>query len=138
MNYRSAIGYGTGRLLEDETEIMSAFKALADRVMPGRWEDARQPSEKEIKATSLVAVNIESASAKIRTGDPVDDKEDYGLPVWAGVVPFPQIVGELVPAEDLAEGIAAPQYLQEFVNANGNSNGGSSMGLDESTKKASE
>jgi nitroimidazol reductase NimA-like FMN-containing flavoprotein (pyridoxamine 5'-phosphate oxidase superfamily) len=138
MNYRSAIGYGTGRLLEDETEIMSAFKALADRVMPGRWEDARQPSEKEIKATSLVAVNIESASAKIRTGNPVDDKEDYGLPVWAGVVPFPQIVGELVPAEDLAEGIAAPQYLQEFVNANGNSNGGSSMGLDESTKKASE
>ena len=114
MNYRSAIAFGTGRLLDDETEVMSAFKAIADRVMPGRWDDARQPSEKEIKATSLVAVNIESASAKIREGDPADDEEDHRLPVWAGVVPFPQIVGALEPASDLAEGIAPPVYLKEF------------------------
>jgi len=114
MNYRSVIAFGTGRLIDDENEAMSAFKALADKVMLGRWEDARQPSEKEIKATSLVAVKLESASAKIRTGGPVDDDEDYELPVWAGVVPFPQIVGNLEPASDLAVQIVVPEYLEKF------------------------
>ncbi len=114
MNYRSAVAFGSGRLLTDPMEVMAAFKALADKVMPGRWDDARQPNDKEIKATSLVAVKIESASAKIRTGGPADDPEDHRLPVWAGVLPFPNTVGAPEPASDLTEGIIPPEYLQTF------------------------
>ncbi len=114
MNYRSAIAFGSGRLLEDEIEVMSAFKALTDKVMVGRWDDARQPSAKEIKATSLVAVKIESASAKIREGGPVDDEEDNIIPVWAGVGPLPQVVGDLEPASDLGGDVSVPGYIQDF------------------------
>ena len=117
MNYRSVVAFGTGRLIAERTEVMSAFKALSDKVMPGRWEDARQPNEKEIKATTLVAIKLESASAKIRVGGPVDEKEDYELPVWAGVVPFPRTVGSLEPASDLSATIAVPDYLHEFCQS---------------------
>ncbi|MEL7500375.1 MAG: pyridoxamine 5'-phosphate oxidase family protein [Planctomycetota bacterium] len=116
MNYRSAVAFGTGRLIESQTETLSALKALSDKVMEGRWNDARQPNAKELKATSLVAVKIESASAKIRAGGPVDDKEDESLPVWAGVVPFLDVVGPLEPASDLADHIEAPGYLTDFYN----------------------
>ncbi len=115
MNYRSAVAFGTGRLLTGETETMEALKALSDKVMHGRWDDARQPNAKELKATAVVAVKIESASAKIRTGDPSDDQDDMELPVWAGVVPFSQVVGELKPAGDLLKGVSVPGYLDEFV-----------------------
>jgi len=117
MNYRSAVAFGTGRLITDRDEIMAAFKALSDRVMPGRWDDARQPSETEIKATSLVAIKIDSASAKIRTGDPADDAKDMELPVWAGVVPFPQVLGPPEPASDLRKDISPPDYLNTFYDS---------------------
>ncbi len=114
MNYRSAVAFGTGRLIEDLDEKMTALKALSDKVMVGRWDDARQPSAKELKATALVAVKMESASAKIRVGDPSDDEDDMDLDVWAGVVPMPQVVNELIPAADLKSGIDVPAYLTEF------------------------
>lgn len=117
MNYRSAIAFGTGRLIEDREEITAAFKALSDKVMVGRWDDARQPTEKELKATALVAIKIESASAKIRTGDPVDDPEDSDLPVWAGVVPIRETLGEMKPAADLRHDVTAPDYLHSFYQS---------------------
>ncbi len=84
MNYRSAMLFGTGRLVDDETEKWDALHAITEAVMPGRWDDARQPNPKEMAATLVVAMPIEYASAKVRTGPPGDDEEDYALPVWAG------------------------------------------------------
>ena len=80
--------------------------------IPERWEDARKPSEKEMNATTVVAIRIEEASAKIRTGPPGDDEEDYALPVWAGVMPIYQSKGELIPDPRLDPGIVMPEYLK--------------------------
>ena len=89
MNYRSAVIFGRGSLISDETEKLAALKRFSEKMMPGRWQEARLPSDNEFKATSIVSVEIESASAKIRTGSPGDDEEDYALPVWAGCGPNP-------------------------------------------------
>lgn len=117
MNYRSAIAFGSGRLIDDPDEMTMAFKALADKVMSGRWEDARQPSEKELKATALVAIRMDSASAKIREGGPVDDPEDLNLPVWAGVIPIREQLGAMESAADLRSDVSPPQYLQTFYQS---------------------
>ena len=84
INYRSAIIFGHGVLINQENEKVEALKALTEHIMPGRWADVRPPTKKELNATSVIAVNIEEASAKIRTGPPVDEKDDYELSVWAG------------------------------------------------------
>lgn len=111
MNYRSVVAFGQAALVEDPTEKNDAFRALVERMMPGRWEDCRQPTEDEMKATHVLRLRIEEASAKVRSGDPVDDEEDHSLPCWAGVVPVNLHVGEPKPADDLNEGIAPPRYL---------------------------
>ena len=79
---------------------MEALEVISDQILPGRWREVRQPNDKELKATSVVTLNIEQASAKIRTGPPVDDKEDYELPIWAGVLPIRKMYG--TPVEDPA------------------------------------
>ncbi|MEM7312094.1 MAG: pyridoxamine 5'-phosphate oxidase family protein [Planctomycetota bacterium] len=114
MNYRSAVAFGTGRIVSERAEKMAAFKALSDKVVKGRWDDARQPSDKEFKATSVVAVKMDSASAKVRTGGPIDDEGDLDLPVWAGVVPMQTVYGTPEPADDLNPDIASPEYLREL------------------------
>lgn len=114
MNYRSAVIFGRGYVIEDEAEYLAATHAITEHLIPGRWDDARQPNPKEIKATRFVKIDIEEASAKIRTGPPGDDDEDYALPIWAGVIPIqPQY---LAPEADplLTEGIAEPDYIQDY------------------------
>lgn len=91
MNYRSAVIFGTGRVLEDPVEKLEALRCLTERVIPGRWETVRAPNANEIKATSIVAIDIEQASAKSRQGPPGDDGEDLEFPVWAGVLPLPVV-----------------------------------------------
>ena len=86
VNYRSVVLLGTARLVPDD-EKAEALRALTEQLAPGRWEEARQPTSKELKATWILAVPIEEASAKVRSGPPEDDPEDEHLPVWAGVVP---------------------------------------------------
>ena len=86
VNYRSAVVFGTARVVPDE-EKRDALRALTERLVPGRWEEARQPTAQELKATSILALPIEEASAKVRTGGPEDEPEDEDLPVWSGVVP---------------------------------------------------
>ena len=81
MNYRSAVVFGSGALEEDPDQRIAALKAISDKVMPGRWDDARQPNQKELKATAIVTMKIDTASAKIRTGAPVDEEDDHHLPV---------------------------------------------------------
>lgn len=111
MNYRSVIVFGTGKLVEDESEKLLALKTISDHLLPERWENCRQPNAKELNVTSVVRIEIEEASAKIREGMPVDDKEDYELQIWAGVLPIKEDFGTPIPDEQLAKEIALPDYL---------------------------
>ena len=110
VNYRSAVLFGRGRLVEDEAGKMAALAAFTEKILPGRWADARLPNPIEMKATSVIAVDIESASAKIRTGGPHDDAEDEDLPVWAGVLPISQATSAPIPAE-YGPAVDLPRYL---------------------------
>lgn len=119
VNYRSVVLFGQGTLVADPDEKLCALAAFTERMLPGRWDDAREPNRKELKATAVVAIPIDSASAKVRVGPPKDDEEDLALPVWAGVVPIRQVVGELQPSPDLRDGIPVPAYLVDYAAGKG-------------------
>ncbi len=112
MNYRSAMLFGTGRLVDDETEKWDALHAITEAVLPGRWDDARQPNPKEMATTLVVAMPIEYASAKVRTGPPGDDEADYALPIWAGVLPLALTAQAPIPDPLLTPGIPVPEYIK--------------------------
>jgi nitroimidazol reductase NimA-like FMN-containing flavoprotein (pyridoxamine 5'-phosphate oxidase superfamily) len=114
MNYRSVVLHGTGRLLESDAEKLQSLEAFAEHIARGRWADARRPTKKELKATSVVAVPIELAAAKIRTGPPLDDEADYSLPIWAGVLPLAQRPGKAIPDPRLGRGIDVPSYVRRY------------------------
>jgi nitroimidazol reductase NimA-like FMN-containing flavoprotein (pyridoxamine 5'-phosphate oxidase superfamily) len=114
MNYRSVVVFGRARVLEDEDEKMKALQAFTDHVMRRRWEESRQPNPKELRATMVLALSLNEASAKIRTGPPIDDEEDYELPVWAGVLPLRMTAGEAVPDPQLSDRIELPQYIRDY------------------------
>lgn len=109
MNYRSVMILGDGREIRDREEKLEALRMIVDHVAPGRSNDARGPSDKELKATEVIALSIDEASAKIRTGPPVDAAQDYGLPVWAGEVPLSLVAGAPVPDERCT--VSLPGYL---------------------------
>jgi len=88
MNYRSVVLFGTAMLVESLEEKTEALRAISEQIVPGRWDDVRWPTEQELKATKVLALPISEASAKVRTGPPLDDEEDYALKVWAGLLPF--------------------------------------------------
>lgn len=112
VNYRSAVVFGRGELVTERAEKLAALQAFSDKLLPGRWDDSRPPNAKELKATAVARVTIESASAKVRTGGPKDDADDLALPFWAGIVPLRMAAGDPVAAEGLAAGTKAPHYLQ--------------------------
>jgi len=120
-NYRSAMLFGAGEWIEDEAEKLTALEALVEKLVPGRWGDARIPTEKELRATALLRIPLEEASAKIRTGPPVDDEADLELPVWAGVVGLSTVMAEPERDELLATGVEQPAYLREMLAARGGS-----------------
>jgi nitroimidazol reductase NimA-like FMN-containing flavoprotein (pyridoxamine 5'-phosphate oxidase superfamily) len=99
MNYRSVVVLGRAREVTDREEKLRAMRRVVEHVVPGRWADARQPNDVEIKGTVILAVPLDEASAKIRSGPPVDDEEDLGLPIWAGVIPMALKPSDPVPAE---------------------------------------
>lgn len=109
INYRSVVVFGQARQVTDVIEKWQALRSFTNHVIAGRWEQVKQPNEQELKATSVLALALEEVSAKIRTGPPVDDDEDYALPVWGGVVPLRQQLGEAIPDGRVLEGIAAPR-----------------------------
>jgi len=88
MNYRSVVALGKATLVDSPAEKLGALHAFTEKILPGRWEDARQPNEKELKATSILKLPLTEISAKVRSGPVLDDEEDYALPVWAGIVPL--------------------------------------------------
>ncbi len=114
MNYRSAVLFGRGLLVEDEEEKLYGLRVISEHIMPGRWDDARQPTAKELNATSLVAVSIDSASAKVRTGPPGDDEEDYQLPIWAGVLPIRQKMMDPAADPHMEMAVPLPGYLKSY------------------------
>ncbi len=116
MNYRSAVIFGTATLVPDE-EKNDALFVVSEQILKGRWDEAREPIQKELKATTVLAVKIESASAKIRTGAPGDDKPDYDLPIWAGVLPIKQVFEAPVMDPDMKfEKEVAPSAIKAFEN----------------------
>jgi len=112
MNYRSVVIFGKGKLIENKVEKIEALKTITEHLIPGRWEDARKPNKKELNATTVVSIDIDEASAKIRTGPPKDDEEDYNLSVWAGVLPFSLEFASPQNDPKLNPGISLPHYLQ--------------------------
>lgn len=120
-NYRSAMLFGAGEWIDDEEEKLTALEALVEKLVPGRWGDARIPTEKELRATALLRIPLEEASAKVRTGPPSDDDADLELPVWAGVVGLRTVAGEPEPDALLAAGIEPPRYLDEMFLTPGGS-----------------
>ena len=114
MNYRSAVMFGRGSLIEQEAEKMAAMQALVEHVARGRWEESRQPNRRELKATKVVAMSIDSATAKVRTGPPVDDDEDYELPYWAGILPIKQQVEGFHDDPKLTQGIEVPDNIRFY------------------------
>ncbi len=113
-NYRSAMLIGRARIVEDLGEKRAALRAVVEHIVPGRWDDVRAPSENELSATSVLAIPIDEASAKVRSGGPVDDEEDYALPVWAGVIPLASSPRSPEPDPRLRAGIAPPPYVTAY------------------------
>jgi hypothetical protein len=114
VNYRSVVVFGKGRLIEEEQEKLAALRAVTEHLIPGRWEEARLPNRKELNATSVVSIKIDEASAKVRVGPPVDEDEDYALPVWAGILPLKEL--PLAPVHDVlqSEKILPPDYIAGY------------------------
>jgi uncharacterized protein len=116
-NYRSVVLLGQASVVEDTELKRAALEAVVEHIVPGRWEHIRPPSENELKATAVVTMPIEEASAKTRSGPPVDDEEDYSLPAWAGVIPFTTRAGAPQADPRLREGIAVPEHAHSYRRA---------------------
>ena len=114
MNYRSVVILGKATLVDDPEEKLSALRTLSEHILPDRWDDARQPDEKELKATSVLRVPIEEFSAKVRTGPAIDDEEDYSFPTWAGVVPLETVAGPPIDDARLLPGKEVPEYARHY------------------------
>jgi uncharacterized protein len=117
VNYRSAVLFGRPDWIEDEAGKLAAREAFTEKLIPGRWADARSPSQQELKGTAVLRLAIDEASAKVRTGGPVDEPEDYELPVWAGTIPLRTVAGEALPDEGLVEGLTEPDYVAGYRRA---------------------
>jgi uncharacterized protein len=112
MNYRSVVIVGTATLVDDAAEKIAALRALSEHILPHRWNDARVPNEKELRATSVLRIPIEEFSAKVRVGSPVDDEEDYSFPTWAGVIPLQTVAGAAIPDDRCQREL--PAYLHHY------------------------
>ena len=114
MNYRSVVILGKATLVEDREEKLAALRVLSEHILPGRWDDARQPNDQELKATSVLRLPIEEFSAKVRTGPPIDDEEDYAFPTWAGVIPLEMRVADPISDPRLEAARSVPEYIRNY------------------------
>jgi nitroimidazol reductase NimA-like FMN-containing flavoprotein (pyridoxamine 5'-phosphate oxidase superfamily) len=115
MNYRSVVVFGRPRIVDDAAEKLAALELITDQLIAGRWAASRPVTDKEIKGTLLVALPLGEASAKIRTGGPIDDGEDYTFPVWAGVVPLQLVAGEPIDDYRLLPGLEPPGSVTDYT-----------------------
>lgn len=114
MNYRSVVALGTAQLVEAPAEKFEALRAFTEKILPGRWNDARQPNEKELKATSILKLPLTEVSAKVRIGPVEDDADDYTLPVWAGIVPLRLVTEAPIRDERCDPSLPIPAYATNF------------------------
>jgi hypothetical protein len=115
VNSRCVMAFGTARAVTDKAAKTAALEAFVERLAPGHWAGLRPMTAKELKATTVVSMEIEEASAKLRDGQPEDDEEDYALDIWAGVIPVRQVVGEPEPDPRLKKGVALPDHLKGYT-----------------------
>ncbi len=114
MNYRSVVIFGRARMIDDSEEKSAALRALSEHMIPGRWDDVREPSERELQLTTVLSLPLNEASAKVRTGPPLDDEEDYGLPIWAGVIPLRMVADAPIGDTRLPTNVDAPRYALDY------------------------
>jgi uncharacterized protein len=114
INYRSVVVFGRARLLSDPQEKNEALRVISDHIIRGRWDEVRPPSENELRATSVIALDLDEVSAKVRTGPPIDDEEDYDLAVWAGVLPLGFRPGPPVADERLKDGVDVSTAVRSY------------------------
>jgi len=114
MNYRSVVVLGTAVAVEDPAEKLRALRALSEHILPGRWEESRQPNERELKATLVMRLPITEYSAKMRTGPPIDNEEDYSFLTWAGVVPLQMVAGSPINDPKLDPKTPVPSYVPSY------------------------
>jgi nitroimidazol reductase NimA-like FMN-containing flavoprotein (pyridoxamine 5'-phosphate oxidase superfamily) len=115
MNYRSVVILGNATLVENPEEKLAALRTLSEHILPGRWQDARQPNERELKQTSVLRLPIEEFSAKVRQGPPMDDPEEYSFPTWAGVVPLELKAGAPINDAKLSPTREVPEYVRGYT-----------------------
>lgn len=116
LNYRSATVFGKPRLIEDKDEKLHAMRVISEHSMPGRWEELREPLRREVSMTGVIALEIETASAKIATGMPADEEQDYAIPVWAGVLPLQSSFAELQTDDRVLDGVQASGAVRAMQN----------------------
>lgn len=114
MNYRSVVIFGIAEVVSDLDEKQEALQAFTEHIIPGRWEEVRQPNHQELQGTLVLSLLLTEASAKVRTGMPNDDEADYSLPVWAGILPLQLVPGEIVADSRLQEGVKTPTYVENY------------------------
>ncbi len=115
MNYRSVVVLGKATLVDDPQEKLEALRLLSEHIIPGRWDDSRQPNAIELKQTSVLRLPIEEFSAKVRLGPAIDDEEDYSFPTWAGVIPLELTAGAPIDDSRLLPGQEAPEYARHYT-----------------------
>jgi len=114
MNYRSVVVFGRAMTVADPEEKIVALRALSEHMIPGRWDDVREPNEREVQLTTVLSLSLNEASAKVRTGPPLDDEEDYELPIWAGVIPLQMVADGPIADTRLPINIDAPRYALDY------------------------
>src|SRR5262249_10303272 len=114
MNYRSVVALGVAQLVDSPLEKLDALHAFTEKILPGRWNDARQPNERELRATSILKLPLSEVAAKVRSGPVEDDEADYVLPVWAGVVPLRLVADAPVRDERCDPSLPVPPYAKSF------------------------
>lgn len=112
-NYRSVMIYGTATKVEEPEKKEAHLKTFMEQLYPGRWSTLRPMTGQELKATTLLSIPLSEVSAKVRTGGPIDDDADYDLPIWAGVVPFEQVIGAPIPDPRNLDGLAIPSHVKD-------------------------
>jgi nitroimidazol reductase NimA-like FMN-containing flavoprotein (pyridoxamine 5'-phosphate oxidase superfamily) len=118
MNYRSVVIFGTANLVQDPAQKLQALQGFTEHIVPGRWAEVRQPNTREIQGTLILSVPLTEASVKIRTGLPLDDELDYGLPVWAGILPLQLTPKEAVTDSRVQPGLTVPDYVKNYTRVN--------------------
>lgn len=114
MNYRSVVVFGRALVVDEREEKLAALRTLSEHMIPGRWDDVREPNERELQLTTVLSLPLNEASAKVRTGPPLDDEEDYELDVWAGVIPLRLVAEEPVDDPRSKAALAPPEYARQY------------------------